>query len=102
MRVSAERALAQLGGQVPFQILGNAPLAFYKYKYPKKYRDMEQREGAKVFMFKGYLTAGYFDEVHPSLGSRIIDYQWATWHEMEKLLEPKIFKSAALLMHDGR
>ncbi len=49
MREAAERALrAHCGPQLPFSVLGHAPLTFYKYKYPRRYRESSQRQGAKA------------------------------------------------------
>jgi large subunit ribosomal protein L46 len=48
MREAAERALrAHCGPHLPFSVLGHAPLTFYKYKYPRRYRESSQRQGAK-------------------------------------------------------
>ncbi len=49
MREAAERALrAHCGLHLPFSVLGHAPLTFYKYKYPRRYRESSQRQGAKA------------------------------------------------------
>jgi hypothetical protein len=49
MREAAERALrAHYGPHLPFSVLGHAPLTFYKYKYPRRYRESSQRQGAKA------------------------------------------------------
>jgi hypothetical protein len=49
MRETAERALrAHCGPHLPFSVLGHAPLTFYKYKYPRRYRESSQRQGAKA------------------------------------------------------
>jgi hypothetical protein len=49
MREAAERALrAHCGPHLPFSVLGHAPLTFYKYKYPLRYRESSQRQGAKA------------------------------------------------------
>jgi hypothetical protein len=49
MREAAERALrAHCGPHLPFSVLGHAPLTFYKYKYPRRYRESSQRQGAKA------------------------------------------------------
>jgi len=85
MRQAADRAVKEkCGDKVKVNILGNAPWSFYKFKYPKKYQEQEERVGAKVFVFKGYLTNDKPVELKndPSL----VDFQWATLDEMEENL----------------
>ena len=53
MRQTAERALSSLcGDALPYKVLGNAPLSYFKYKYPKGYQAKVDRVGAKVFIYK--------------------------------------------------
>lgn len=80
MRQAAERALTETCGKgLSVDILGNAPWSFFKYKYPRKIQEKNERVGAKVFVFKGYLA----NEVKPEIKS---DFQWATLEEMETCL----------------
>jgi large subunit ribosomal protein L46 len=75
MREAAERALrAHCGPHMPFSVLGHAPLTFYKYKYPRRYRESSQRQGAKVFVYKAYLTAAFGDPVVVEPGPGVHDY----------------------------
>ena len=79
MRGAAERALqSQCGQQLRFSVLGNAPLSFYKYKYPRRYRESSQRLGAKVFIYKAYLTSAFGEADQVELGEGVLDYTWAT------------------------
>lgn len=49
MRQAAERALVETAGpKLNSFMLGNAPVGFYKYKYPKDIREKSGVEGAKV------------------------------------------------------
>lgn len=49
MRQAAERALVETAGpKLNSLMLGNAPVGFYKYKYPKDVRGKSGVEGAKV------------------------------------------------------
>merc|ERR1712083_534491 len=47
LRDTAERAIKQrVGDKLNVQILGNAPLSFYKFKYPKHYQEKTDRKWA--------------------------------------------------------
>jgi len=49
MREAAERALTETAGKnLDLLMLGNAPVGFYKFKYPKEVREKGGVEGAKV------------------------------------------------------
>lgn len=88
MRQTAERALSTLcGDALPFQVLGNAPLSYYKFKYPKGYQSKVDRVGAKVFIYKAYVTAGFLDSVEVIPGDSVLDHQWVTIEEMQKVLD---------------
>jgi large subunit ribosomal protein L46 len=90
MRETAERALNQhCGSSLTFSVLGNAPLSFYKYKYPRSYREANQRLGAKVFLFKAYLTSAFGDAVNVEMGEGVLDYTWATLQERADLFLKK-------------
>jgi hypothetical protein len=79
MRETAERALqTHCGSRLKFSVLGNAPLSFYKYKYPRRYRETSQRQGAKVFIYKAYLSSSYDEPVVVEPGEGVLDYSWAT------------------------
>ena len=103
MRDTAERALTELcGAQLQFQVLGNAPLSFFKFKYPPSYQLTRDRLGAKVFIFKAYLTSAYHDEVQVQTGGIAVDYQWCTLEEMRATLDKTSFRAVAkMLHHDG-
>ena len=45
---SAEAALSELCGEIDAKFIGNAPCAFFKYKYPAASQEKEQCDGAKV------------------------------------------------------
>ena len=47
--MAAERALVEhCGNKFEARVLGNAPWAVYKYKYPKKIREQTGKYGEKV------------------------------------------------------
>ena len=94
LRDTAERAVSEnLGGDVDVTILGNAPWSFYKFKYPKHFQQSTEREGAKVWIFKGILVNHFHDEPQVKLGKHIEDYQWLTRTELEKNLHSKAYKA---------
>ena len=100
MRQTAERAVSELcGDNLSFQVLGNAPLSFYQFKYPKGYQATTDRVGAKVFIFKAYLTSGFLDPVKVVPGGPVLDYQWATLEELEQALPRKMFRAVSNMLH---
>ncbi len=101
MRETAERAVQSLcGPNIKFQVLGNAPLSFYKYKYPQKYRE-NNIMGAKVFIYKAYLLNDnpVWDEVDVKLAENILDYKWLTYEELENHLIGNANKAVFNMLH---
>ena len=100
MRQTAERAVkTKCGDHLKFGILGNSPLSFYKYKYPKHYQTKTEKVGAKVFIFKAYLNSEFFDDVIVEGGDNVLDYKWATLEEMQSTLESDTFKAVNKMLH---
>ena len=94
LRDTAERAVIEnLGGNLDVKILGNAPWSFYKFKYPKHFQQSSEREGAKVWIFKGILLNHFFDDPQVKLARNISDYQWLTRTELENNLHTKAYKA---------
>ena len=59
MRDAAERAIREsCGKDLDVQILGNAPWAYYKTKYPKRIQDKTGKRGEKIFIYKGHYQKG--------------------------------------------
>jgi len=97
MRQTAERAVIErCGDQCDVQVLGNAPWTFFKYKYPKKYR--EKSVGAKVFVYKAYLTN--YLEAEVKRGDSVIDFQWANLSEMENVLNRNMYNAVNSIIFD--
>jgi len=101
LRDTAERAVVErCGGGLDVRVLGNAPASFYKYKYPKHYQERVEKQGAKVWLFKAYLMNGYFSPSVVNMGKNVIDYQWATFKEMENLVDSDTFKAITNMLHE--
>jgi len=101
LRATAERAIKQrVGDNLDVQILGNAPLSFYKFKYPKHYQEKTDRKGAKVWMFKGILLNNFFDDAAIDLEEGLLDFQWATREELKELMDEDIYKALDNMLHD--
>lgn len=84
LRQTAERVLQELCGEsLKVRFLGNAPVGFYKYKFPKQMRGEGKPVGAKVFFYKAQYVAG---SVTPKAGA-ILDYHWMTYSNMEETLK---------------
>ncbi|XP_065338120.1 large ribosomal subunit protein mL46 [Cloeon dipterum] len=85
MRQTADRALVEaVGENFKSIVLGNAPVGFYKYKYPKDVRDKRGVEGAKVFFFKAIYQEGE---------ASCKDFLWATKEELGEKTKQDYFKS---------
>lgn len=79
LRQTAERVLKEkCGTNLHVRFLGNAPVGFYKYRYPKAVRSGES-VGAKIFFFKAELLNG---QVQIS-GKDHSDFMWATRTELQ-------------------
>ena len=101
MRQTAERAVQSLcGPNIKFQVLGNAPLSFYKHTYPQKYRE-NNIIGAKVFIYKAYLLNDnpVWEEVDLKLAENILDYKWLTYEELENYLVIGARKAVYDMLH---
>ncbi|XP_018399033.1 PREDICTED: 39S ribosomal protein L46, mitochondrial [Cyphomyrmex costatus] len=78
MRQTAERVLQDAcGTKIKVKFYGNAPIGFYKYKYPKKICE-QGSYGAKIF----YFLAKYIDGDI----TNDVKYQWLDNEELEKVL----------------
>ena len=101
LRETAERAVMRNLGQHPeVSILGNAPWSFYRVKYPKHYQESAQREGAKIWVFKGILMNSYQDEAKIELNKNLLDYWWATRSELEENLDRRTYRAVDNMLHD--
>ncbi|XP_029164303.1 39S ribosomal protein L46, mitochondrial-like isoform X2 [Nylanderia fulva] len=90
MRQTAERVLQDIcGTEIKAKFYGNAPIGFYKYKYPKKFNE-QGIYGAKIF----YFLAKYID------GNVVsnVKYQWLDDTEFKKVLPLGMQKSISQFM----
>ncbi|XP_017886981.1 39S ribosomal protein L46, mitochondrial [Ceratina calcarata] len=82
---TAKRTLQELcGSNVRVQFYGNAPIGFYKYKYPKSMQDTD-KDGAKIFYFLAKYISGH---VSPD-----VNHCWLDRNELKKRVPPTIYKS---------
>ncbi|XP_075235110.1 mitochondrial ribosomal protein L46 [Lycorma delicatula] len=99
LRQTAERILVEkCGPELKASFFGNAPVGFYKYKYPTTSRTEAENSavGAKIFFFKAQLKEG-----NVTLDSKLItDYQWATKSELRVHLVPNYYKSISMFLID--
>ncbi|XP_011176131.2 39S ribosomal protein L46, mitochondrial [Solenopsis invicta] len=90
MRQTAERVLQEAcGAEIKVKFYGNAPIGFYKYKYPKKLCE-QGIYGAKIF----YFLAKHIDgDV-----TNNVKYQWLDHDEVEKALPSGMQQSISQFM----
>ncbi|EGI68670.1 PREDICTED: 39S ribosomal protein L46, mitochondrial [Acromyrmex echinatior] len=90
MRQTAERVLQDAcGANIKVKFYGNAPIGFYKYKYPKKLCE-QGSYGAKIF----YFLAKYIDGDI----TNNVKYQWLDNEELKKMLPNEVQKSVSQFM----
>uniref|UniRef100_A0A182KAK2 Large ribosomal subunit protein mL46 n=1 Tax=Anopheles christyi TaxID=43041 RepID=A0A182KAK2_9DIPT len=90
MRQTAERTLKECCGdtlQVTFY--GNAPVGFYKYKYPPSVRN-DGAVGAKVFFFRSVLK-----DSGKNIGTDKVKYQWLSQDELQKQLHQSYYQNVS-------
>ena len=99
LRESADRAVTDFcGPNVKVKVLGNAPFAHYKYKYPKKVQEETGKRGEKVFIFKAILDNTACDlDLNKDLSS---DYEWALREKLVEKLEPLTQKALLQILYD--
>lgn len=75
LRQTAERIVSQrFGSMLKVNFYGNAPVGFYKYKYPQEER--KDAVGAKVFFFRAMYSGGTINEKNA-------DYKWINEEELK-------------------
>lgn len=85
MRQTAERVLQDTcGANIKAKFYGNAPIGFYKYKYPKEFRE-QGNYGAKIFYFLAKHIDGDI--------TNDIKYQWLDHEELKKVLPDRVRES---------
>ncbi|KXJ80525.1 hypothetical protein RP20_CCG024647 [Aedes albopictus] len=89
LRQTAERALKEnVGDGLKVTFYGNAPVGFYKYKYPSTTR--QEAVGAKVFFFRCTLNPG-----SQNVTDKKVKFQWLDQSELEKTLKESYYHSVA-------
>lgn len=95
LRQTAEKVISNLP-QV--KIIGNAPVGFYKYKYPKGLATVSSEYiGAKVFFYKAHLLSVsnfQFDNL------KILDFKWLHHKELSEHFTTKYQKSVSKFLMD--
>ncbi|XP_076183636.1 mitochondrial ribosomal protein L46 [Ptiloglossa arizonensis] len=82
---SAYRTIQEFcGNDIKVQFYGNAPIGFYKYKYPKNVQD-KGCNGAKIFYFLAKYISG---DISPN-----VKHCWLDREELKKTVHPSIHKS---------
>ncbi|GFY39602.1 39S ribosomal protein L46, mitochondrial [Trichonephila inaurata madagascariensis] len=71
---------------VKVQFMGNAPVGYYKYKYPKAAR-ANGICGAKVFFFKAQLLEKNPKSLNIKLSDTVSDAVWLTHSELNEVLQ---------------
>lgn len=99
LRQTAERALNQVATcNSKVQFMGNAPVGYYKYKYPKAIRG-NGFCGAKVFFFKAQLLGAKEDALTINNVDFVSDYLWLTHSELEEVLQPVLYKTVQSFLY---
>jgi len=103
MRDAAERAVNSISDHtIDFQVLGNAPLSYYNYKYSKAFQEETGKRGAKVFIFKAYLGEKFHSDERQLILAKsesVVDYQWATIDELQSNLGKHTARAFFKMLH---
>ncbi|XP_076653659.1 mitochondrial ribosomal protein L46 [Halictus rubicundus] len=82
---TAQRTVQECcGDNIKVKFYGNAPIGFYKYKYPKGVK-IEGRDGAKIFYFLAKYISG-------DVSSKL-QHCWLDREELKKAVHPDLHKS---------
>uniref|UniRef100_A0A1B6KQT0 Large ribosomal subunit protein mL46 n=1 Tax=Graphocephala atropunctata TaxID=36148 RepID=A0A1B6KQT0_9HEMI len=94
MRQTAERVLSEnCGSSLHTKFLGNAPVGFYKFRYPKS-ANLTPSVGMKIFFFKAQLLKG-------NVTSTVCpDFQWLSQNELSILPKSYLKSVKMFLMED--
>ncbi|XP_033115497.1 39S ribosomal protein L46, mitochondrial-like isoform X2 [Anneissia japonica] len=89
LRQTAERAALQVGSGAKVTFFGNAPIGFYKYKFPKEVKVQTGAIGAKVFFFRAKVLQGQVS-IHKEA---VDEHVWVSKEEMKDYLVPAYLES---------
>lgn len=95
MRQAAERVLLETcGTNMQTKFLGNAPVGFYKYRYPKS-ANRQQSIGMKIFFFKAQLLSGNVSKEVCS------NFQWLSQQELaSNILQEDYLRNIKMFLLD--
>lgn len=95
MRQAAERVLLETcGTNMQTKFLGNAPVGFYKYRYPKS-ANCQQSIGMKIFFFKAQLLSGNVSKEVCS------NFQWLSQQELASdILQEDYLRNVKMFLLD--
>lgn len=95
MRQAAERVLIETcGTNLQTKFLGNAPVGFYKYRYPKS-ANCRQCIGMKIFFFKAQLLSGNVSKEVCS------NFQWLSQQELaSNILQEDYLRNIKMFLLD--
>lgn len=95
MRQAAERVLLETcGTNMQTKFLGNAPVGFYKYRYPKS-AICQQSIGMKIFFFKAQLLSGNVSKEVCS------NFQWLSQQELaSNILQEDYLRNVKMFLLD--
>lgn len=83
LRQTAERIVKEkCGSDLKVHFYGNAPVGFYKYKYPASER--KEAVGAKVFFFRAIYNSG-------EISDKKLTYEWINDDELKKKLKSNTY-----------
>jgi large subunit ribosomal protein L46 len=85
LRQTAERiAKERCGPEMKLHFYGNAPIGFYKYKYPVSER--KEAVGAKVFFFRAIYKSG-------EISDKELNYEWISDVDLKSKLKNQYYDS---------
>ncbi|KAK0425755.1 hypothetical protein QR680_009363 [Steinernema hermaphroditum] len=91
LRETVEQCIGDLFEGVPkISVMGNAPFASYRYRYPRKVKDAEKANEAEIFFFDAHIHS-WNDPVFKK--ATVSDYMWCTPEELLSNLARRDYKN---------
>uniref|UniRef100_A0A1I8AEL7 MRP-L46 domain-containing protein n=1 Tax=Steinernema glaseri TaxID=37863 RepID=A0A1I8AEL7_9BILA len=91
LRETVEKCVGDLFEETPkISIMGNAPFASYRYRYPKKLKDVQKADEAEIFFFDAHIHGSKDPEFSKTTLS---DFMWCTPEELQATLTTRGYKN---------
>jgi len=96
LRQTCERVVeTEVDPSLEVEIIGNAPIGFYKYKYPKSAREQTGFVGAKVFLYRGAVSSSARQCLSRLAAPSPPHTRWLVRQQLAECLAPRYARALA-------